>query len=186
VQGTAPGVVVRFTVPEPEVRPDGAVTLNMASYIIADQQTALAYTLYNPGTRPMQPGGEIVFLGPTGAEVASVPIQLDTPLAPGEIVTVATTAPALDHPGRYRAEAKVDFNDSQVALVRLSDDFWYLPWQLVLLVVGIILLLSVLLYRQLARTVHPRVSADGQTTQLPVHIYQGESQPEDHDINLRT
>lgn len=185
-QGTAPGVVVRFTVPEPDVRPDGAATLNMASYILSPRQTALAYTLYNPGTRPMLPAGEIVFLGPTGGEVAAVPIHLDTPLAPGEVVTVATTAPSFERPGRYHAKAQVDFNDTQVAMVRMSDNFWYLPWQLVLGILVLILILSILVYRQLARLAQPRGSGDGHTTQLPMHVYQGESEPEDHDINLRT
>jgi len=185
IRGTAPGVVVRFTIPEPDVQPDGAAVLDISEYIVTPTQTALRYTLYNPGTRPMQPAGDIVVRNQRGAEIAAVPITLTETLAPGEIVTVATTVPALRLPGRYSASARVDFNDPQVALVQMSDAFWYVPWQVLLLILGVILLLSMLVYRYLVRHVHPRVGTDGQSTTLPLHVYRGESDPEDHDINLR-
>jgi hypothetical protein len=186
LRGTAPGVVVRFTVPEPDVQSDGAATLDISEYIVTPTQTALSYTLYNPGTRPMQPAGDIIVRNQRGAEIAAIPINVTDPIAPGEIRTVATTVPALSLPGRYTAAARVDFKDSQVALVQMSDAFWYVPWQILLAILGVILLLSMLVYRYVARHVHPRGTSDGQTATLPLHIYQGESEPEDHDINLRT
>jgi hypothetical protein len=186
LRGTAPGVVLRFTVPEPDVRTDGAASLDIAEYVVVPEQSAVSYTLYNPGTRPMVPTGEIVIRSPRGAEVAALPISMTEPLLPGEIRVVATSVPALSLPGRYRAEARVDFNDSQVALVSMTDTFWFIPWPVLLLVIGVILVLTMLLYRYLSRvTGATRVPSD-QSVALPLHVYRGESEPEDHDINLRT
>lgn len=186
VRGTAPGVVVRFTIPEPDVQSDGAATMRWSEYILTPAQSALSYTLYNPGTRPMQPSGTIVVRDQRGAEVMDIPIVVTEPLAPGELRTVATSVPALPFPGRYNAAAQVDFNDAQVALVSMSDSFWYLPWQWLLVVIGVILLLSVLLYRHLSRHLRIANTPPEEAHQLPLHVYRGQSAPEDHDINLRS
>lgn len=186
LRGTAPGVVLRFTVPEPDVRSDGAATLDIAEYVVVAEQHAVSYTLYNPGTRPMTPTGEIVIRSPRGAEVAAVPISMTEPLLPGEMRVVATSVPALPLPGRYQAEARFDFNDTQVALVTLTDAFWFIPWPALLLLIGIILVLTMILYRYLSRVTGSRSVGDDQSVALPLHVYRGESEPEDHDINLRT
>ncbi|MAZ30306.1 hypothetical protein CL655_03420 [bacterium] len=186
-RGVAPGVVLRLTVPEKDIQTDGAVSLDITNLVLADTQPAIAYRISNPGTKTVVPQGEIIITNKRGAEVAAVPINPGgAPLAPGEVLSVATATPALPWLGAYAAAVRVDYQNQQLAAVSMSDSFWYLPWPVLLAFVVALVILSVLFYVYLARRLRSPIAHTDGAAALPLHVYEGQSPAEDHDINLKT
>jgi len=186
VQGIAPAAVVRFVVPEPNVDTTAAAALQIASVILGPRQPGITYSVQNPGRTPLTPDGEILFFNTRGAEVATLPINPNNlQLAPGELLQVATTSPVRSWFGRYDVRARIDFGVPQLSPVTLYDRFWYIPWYVAVMLGGVVLLVGVIIYWRARRALRPSIKSGDGVTHLPLHIYDGQSSAEDHDINLK-
>ena len=134
------------------------------------------------------PKGEIIFYNGRGEEVGAVPVNKETQsLAPNESKTFEVPAPVDGYLGKYKAFLSVDYGTVQVASVYDTAFFYVIPWQqllimfLVVMIVAVIL--SVLIHRRFA------VKSEGDDEHgafhLPFHVFEGKSSDADHDINLK-
>jgi hypothetical protein len=185
-EGGAPGVVLSFTVPERDIDTEGAASVIVSDVIFDETQTAISYTIQNPGTKEVVPAGELIITNQRGAEVAALPVNPEAAtIAPGEVLSLAIPAPELPMVGKYQVNARFNYQTEQLASILMSDTFWYLPWPVVAALFLVLLLMSVLLYRFLGRQLGSGHVGSDNVIQLPLHMYSGESPPEKHDINLK-
>ena len=186
-RGTAPAVVVRFVVPEPRVDSGAAASFKMTQFLFSQSQAGVYYAIHNPSQKTIVPVGELIFYNNRGLEVAAVAVNPErTPIEPGDVLSIATTTPQLPGVGLYDVQARFDFGINQLTNVSLQDSFWYIPWYILLILCTIVLGMGIVVYRRASRSTVRHTSTDNAAAHLPLHIYQGESPAEDHDINLKS
>lgn len=185
ISGAAPGTLVRIEIPE-EIVPQSDLDLFSVDRFILDKtKEAVTYTVFNTTDTPLAPSGEVIVYNNRGAEIGTVPINPAGVLVPsGE--TLAFTAPidALQVTGRYQAKLALN-NDSLAAAVYDATNFFYIPWWQLLVLFILLILMSIGLYRVAARGNRSVTVAETEVGALPLHVYEGQSPEEDHDINLK-
>lgn len=187
INGVAPGVVIRFDVPGKTVDTKNAGTVTVPPIIFAPDHKVILYRIQNPASGTVVPAGESIIFNKRGSEVRSLTINTNAaPVIQSEVLSEAKMTGSLIWPGRYVIKTRITFNNTELAAIDIEDDFWYLPWWWLIGFLVVILLLSVVVFRLLHRRFNavPVTTTDG-TQALPLHIYSGESEPEDHDISLR-
>ncbi len=188
LNGAAPGIVVTLSVDQ-----DRSEFLKLGKFIIdkfvtSPDNSAISYTLTNPGEAPVTPTGEIIISDSKGQEVSSVPINpASESLPPGAETTYQATVPTEGHLGKYKALLTVDYGTEQIASVYDTAFFYIVPWQqLLMLFVGILVVAIILTI-----IIHRRYRDDGDdddehgAAYVPLRIREQLSPDKDHDINLK-
>ncbi len=188
MEGQAPGVVITLAVAQNKsefLKLDRFVVDRFVSNV---DNTAISYTLNNPGESTVLPKGEIIFYNGRGEEVGSVPVNENTEsLAPNESKTYEIAAPVDGYLGKYKAFLSVDYGTVQVASVYDTTFFYVIPWQKLLLLFMIVLLVAVVLSVIVHRRYTAKAAGDDEhgAFHLPLHVFEGKSDDIDHDINLK-
>ncbi|MDA8596743.1 hypothetical protein N9L26_00195 [Candidatus Pacebacteria bacterium] len=185
--GTAPSIVVTLSVDQNQTEFLKLGRFIVDRFVTQSDNSAISYTLNNPGTADVQPAGEIIFSDSRGEEVAAVPINPNGDrLAPGQETTYTAKAPTEGLMGKYKAFLSVDYGTEQVASVYDTTFFYVLPLSRLLIIFAVIMLLAiaatVLLHRRYAGPLEEEVIDH---EELPMYIRDSQSEEKEHDINLK-
>lgn len=107
------------------------------------------YQLENIGNKELEPKGEIRIYDRRGKEVASLEVNRENKaVSPDQVAQLASVWSAASGFGKYKALINVDFGKNQKASVQDTVFFWVIPWQqlLVLFTVSLLLIIGMSLY----------------------------------------
>lgn len=183
--GDAPGVVVRLHIDTPQSSQLRLDTFVVDRFVFDANTQSVSYTIENPGETEVVPTGEIIFYNARGAEVGVTTVNPERySLAPNEKKTLTTTAPADGLMGKYKAFLMVQYENSQMASVYDTTFFYIIPWFQLFSFLAVVTVVGLLLFMLLHRRYRKPTQADSHTS-IPVYIYKGTSETQDHDINLK-
>ena len=187
---TAPGVVVTLSVGQEKTEFLKLARFVIDRFVTKPDNSAITYTLTNPGSADVVPSGEIIFYDGRGDEVDAVPVNPDgQSLAPGQETSYSLAAPTDNMLGKYKAFLSVDYGTEQRASVYDTAYFYVVPWQKLLIVFGILFFVTLVLTLVLhSRMKHEddddEYHHDG-SAELPLFIRNAVSEDQEHDINLK-
>ncbi|MFT5036572.1 MAG: hypothetical protein ACI9VM_000134 [Candidatus Azotimanducaceae bacterium] len=183
--GQAPGVIVTLSVDQKKTEFLKLNKFIVDRFVTSPENSAITYTLSNPGSAAVVPSGEIIISNGRGEEVAAVLVNPNSEtLAPGQETTYVIPAPTEDLMGKYKAFLSVDYGSTQLASVYDTAFFYVLPWQKIVILFVVVLVIAVVL----TLSWHRRNNAyeyEDDHDELPLHIKEDTSEDQDHDINLK-
>lgn len=188
-RGSAPGIIVTLSVDQDrsEFLKLGRFTID--KFVTGPENSAISYTLTNPGETPITPTGEIIISDTKGSEMASIKInEAGESLPPGAETTYSATVPTDGLLGKYKGLLTVDYGTSQIASLYDTAYFYIIPWQPLLAVFMTILVVAVVLTIVIHR--RSRVDDDDDDDEhgaayIPLRVRTDQSPHKDHDINLK-
>lgn len=185
--GDAPGVVVTLSIEQEKNEFLKLKKFIVDRFVTTPENTAISYTLDNPGSSEVTPKGEIIFSNNRGEEVAAIPINPNNEqLAPGQQTTYVIAAPTADMLGKYKAFLSVDYGTTQVASVYDTAFFYVIPWQRLAIIFGIVLLLALIVTFWLHRRYAGMDDYEPEDHHVvPLFYSNTVSDDKDHDINLK-
>lgn len=183
-EGRAPTVVVTIRVADTKVERMDLSGFSVEKFVTDADNEAIHYTLSNPGDVEVVPEGEIVLYDGNGKEVASVPANPQKQsLKPGEEVALNARVPTDGLVGQYKAFLNVNYGAAQAGAVYDTVFFYVMPWQKLLTMFGVIviiaLIVTIYLYRKYGINEH-----DDGSEQLEFRIRETASEAQEHDIHL--
>jgi hypothetical protein len=182
--GTAPGTVVRIGVDKVQNQFLRLTRFVVERFIKGSSEGSILYSLANPGSDPVKPGGEIIFYDTRGTEVASVPVNASgTVIEGGKDAVFTGTVPTDLKMGKYKAFLSVEYGDDQVASVNDTTFFYVLPLKTIIIAFALVLLLAI----ALALYVHRKYDLGGEedgSDSVALFLREGRSESKDHDIDL--
>lgn len=183
--GDAPGTLINLTVDKEQNQFLRLARFITDRFVTASEDAVATYRLMNPGAVDVAHSGELIVYDARGAEVASVDLNpAGDRLAPDESTNFSTALPA-DLPwGKYKAFLTVEYGDHMSASLNDTAFFFVLPWWQLLVLFMIVLIMALLITVWLHKRQYRESEHDAPS--LPLHVYDGESEAQDHDINLRT
>jgi len=187
-QGAAPGIVVTLSVDQERSEFLKLGRFIVDKFVTNSDNSAITYTLSNPGEAAVIPTGEIIISNTKGEEVASVIVNPNAePLPPGAETTYKAAVPTDGHLGKYKALLSVDYGTAQIASVYDTAYFYIVPWQQLLVLFGSILLVAVVLTILIHRRYRDDIDDDDEhgAAYVPLRVREQISPEKDHDINLK-
>lgn len=183
--GQAPGIVVTLSVDQKQTEFLKLGKFIVDRFVTKPENSGITYTLENPGSAEVTPKGEIIFSNTKGEEVAAVTINPDQEsLTPGQKTTYTIDAPSDGMFGKYKAFLSVDYGTEQLASVYDTAFFYVIPWQKLLIIFIILLVLAIALTLIIHNKLH-KGEYDG-SDEIPLYVKDGVSDDKEHDINLKT
>lgn len=184
-QGTAPTIMLTLSVEQNKTEFLKLSRFLIDRFVTKPENSAITYTLSNPGTADVVPTGEIIFSNSRGEEVATIAVNPNKELlTPGQETTFSTAAPTDDMLGKYKAFLTVDYGTEQLASVYDTAFFYVVPWQKLLIIFLILLIVTtvatVLLHRRM-NAGYEEVDHE----EVPLFLSDTQSEEHEHDINLR-
>lgn len=186
LEGDADGVFMKVTVSDERKDSMHISSFSIDRFITGSDDRQISIEVENAGDIASAPAGEIVFYDSRGVEVTAVSINEDaTMVAPGEKVTLTSEVPIDKEFGRFKANISMQYGLDQKASLHDTTFFYIVPLQLLLIVFGIILFLSISIVL-LLRKVFFQQKTDDTCHDVLMYVREGhEPQPKDHDINLK-
>lgn len=187
IEGQAPGTTVTLAVEQNQTEFLKLKSFSIERFVLEPENQAIKYTLSNPGEVAIVPRGEIIFYNGRGDEAGSVEVNPEQEsLVPGQETTFTLAAPTDGYFGKYKAFLSVDYGTTQISSVYDTVYFYVVPWQRILIIFAIVLLLTIILVVLIHRSLRPKqLEDDPDVIRLPLHQYEGVSSDKDHDINLK-
>lgn len=183
--GLAPRIVVTLNVDQERNEFLKLDKFIVERFVTKASNNAISYTLTNPGEANVVPTGEIILSNSRGEEVGSVVVNPDgDTLAPGQETTYTVPAPTEGLVGKYKAFLTVDYGTEQLASVYDTAFFYVLPWQKLLGILAVLLLLAVVLTLVLHRRYQNIGYSDG-SEDIELYIRDEVSEDREHDVNLK-
>lgn len=184
MNGTAPGVVVTVTIEE-----DSIEFLKLSKFIVDKFVTnlnneAAVFSFTNPGDETLIPKGEIIFYNSKGNEITSVEVnEANTSIAPGGEHVFTVNVPSEGLFGKYKAFLSVEYGQNQRGSIQDTSFFYVLPLRIMLIILTILVLLTAVG----AWYIHKKYFDEDidDSDHLHVHVKEGHSEIQDHDINLK-
>jgi hypothetical protein len=116
-------------------------------------RASFLYDLENTGNTPLQPKGELRISNRRGEEVVSVPLGVDGKIiGPGNKAGFSGTWEGANGFGKYKALLNIRYGESDSGFLQDTVFFWIIPWWLLVLILGLMILMSVFV----ANAVHRR------------------------------
>ena len=187
LEGQAPGVIVTLAVDQNQTEFIKLDKFSVERFILEPNNNGIQYILKNPGDTSVVPTGEVIFYNGRGDEVGAINVNPDNvSLVPGQETIFSANAPMAGLLGKYKAFLSVDYGSEQIASVYDTAYFYVMPWHKLLAIFGTVMVLAVILTVML----HRRMQVAGGTiteevSKLRVHVYEGTSPEQKHDINLK-
>ncbi len=188
LNGAAPGIVVTLSVDQNRSEFLKLGMFLIDKFVTSQDNSAISYTLTNPGESPITPTGEIIISDSKGQEVASVAINPNNEsLPPGAETTYQATVPTEGHLGKYKGLLTVDYGTDQIASVYDTAFFYIVPWQQLLMLFLGILVVATLLTIVLHRRYRDEGDDDDEhgAAYVPLRVREQVSPDKEHDINLK-
>lgn len=186
MNGQAPHVTLTIRVADTAVEYMDVKGFRIDKFITSTDNSALAYSLTNPGDTVIVPEGEIIIYDGNGKEVTSIPANpSNQSLRPGETIDLATTVPIAGMLGKYKAFLSVRYGTNQAANLQDTAFFYALPLQKLLIIFAIIATIvigvTLFFYYRFSDDEYDEDGAD----YVPLRIKQNVSADKDHDIDLK-
>jgi len=181
--GNAPGTLINLTVDENQNQFLRLTRFATDRFITSSDSGEVSYILSNPSSVDVIHKGELIFYSSRGIEVGSV--NLNTPnnaIAPSSDEEFTVSVPDGLGWGKYKAFLSVEYGENLTASVNDTSFFYMIPlWQLIALFIFLLMIAFIITLSLHRRQMH-EVEDHGS---LPLYIQDGESHPQDHDVNLR-
>lgn len=184
--GEAKGVVVKIVVSDEREDSMKISSFNVERFVTDDESRIINIEIQNTGDIASIPQGEIIFYDSRGVEVISSPVNTsDTVISPGETVTLTNEVPFSNKIGRFKANINLTYGENQKASLFDTTYFYLMPFHLLLLIFGAVLVVAVLT-ALLFRRVFTSHEVDTDYNDVTMYVRDGHSQePKDHDIDLK-
>ncbi len=187
--GQAPGVVVTIRIADTRVEIIDLERFTIEKYVTSEDNTAIEYTLVNPGELSVVPIGEIIFYDTNGKELTAIDANPDMiSLQPGEEITLTRTVPTKGLIGKNKAFLNIKYGQGQAASVYDTVFFYVIPWKLLLLIFAFLILFAILITLYLHRKYELSGSGyilDDEPQHVGFKVKEGISDDQHHDINLK-
>jgi hypothetical protein len=184
--GELDGVIVKLTIEDKRTE-----YLRISGFIIDRFVTSAAdkkveIELENLGDVPATPQGEIIFFTSNGEEIDAIPVNTDLLMVPpGETVTITSELPLGNQLGRFKANLALQYGETQRASLYDTTQFFMMPLHILLLMLGAAVLLSLIIFMLLHRTMAVQ-DTEEHGVDVPLFVKDGhEAEPKDHDIDLK-
>lgn len=184
LRGASQGVIIRVSINEQRHEQLQLVGYTTERFAALGGNQSVRFTLRNTGDTPLTPRGEIIIYDNRGREVDTLEVALTEELIPagGEYVFSAELPPIAGF-GRHKAYLTVDYGAKR-ASVHDTTFFITVPWLMVLLFCGAILLMLIALF-MLARP-RPQVAYNNEVSEVGFLVRPRKSHTTyDHDLNLK-
>lgn len=187
-RGSAPGIIVTLSVDQErsEFLKLGRFTID--KFVTSDDNSAISYTLTNPGETPVIPTGEIIISDTKGEEIVSIKInEASEALPPGAETTYTASVPIGNLLGKYKGLLSVDYGTNQIASLYDTAYFYILPWQKLLIIFLTILIVAVIMTIMIHRRYRDEDDDDDEhgAAYIPLRVRSDQSPEKEHDINLK-
>ncbi len=161
---SAPSVMVNV-----EVKEDIKEVLQLSKFktnkrLFMSGPIDLSYELKNEGNREVNATGEIRIYDKSGKEITSLDFDKDATVDVGTANVLSSTWDQIKGFGQYKAVLDLRYGEGGKSSVQDTITFWYLPWQLLVSAVALVLFSTVLIplfaYRRRLDKGHEAVSGD--------------------------
>lgn len=184
--GEARGVIVKVTIEDQREDSMHIASFLIDRFVTGDSARNIAIEIENSGDIASAPSGEIIFYDSRGIEVSSASVnQEGTVISPGEKVTLNSQVPIEGEIGRYKANVSLRYGDNQKASLFDTTYFYMMPFNLLLLIFGGVLIAAILLSFWFRRA-FLKHEVDEDYQEVTMYVKDGhDPQPQDHDIDLK-
>ncbi len=184
--GEAKGVILKIVISDQREDNMKIANFSIDRFVTDDDSRVISVEGENMGDIASAPTGEIVFYDSRGVEVASVPVNANTEsVAPGDTITLKGEVPFGEKLGRFKANVSLKYGENQKASLFDTTYFYAMPYHLVILIFGGILLVTILITLLFRRALLSR-ELDEDFQDVTMYVREGKSQePKDHDIDLK-
>jgi hypothetical protein len=184
--GEAKGVVVRLAMPDQRIEGVRLARFVVDRFVTGNDEHVATVMLENVGEVAVAPVGDIIFFNNRGEEVGAITVNAQGDiLAPGTTKTFTEPVPVTSGLGRYKANLRLTYGETQRAQLMDTSFFFIFPWHIVLgLFLGVLTLvgLTILVIRRYIAT--EAEAEDG--SDVPLYVVQRTDHPSfEHDINLK-
>jgi hypothetical protein len=184
LSGDADGVIVKITITDQRKDSLHISQFLIDRFVTGEESKRVSVEIENTGDLPSAPSGEIIFYDSRGVEVDSIILQSTEQILPGETSIINATVPLASTLGRYKANVSLSYGNNQAASLYDTTYFYMMPWHIVLMVIGTILVVSLLIVLLLKRALSA-THADEDGDEVVMYVKDGhEPEPKDHDIDL--
>jgi hypothetical protein len=183
--GDAQGVIVKIEIKDQRKDSMRISRFLIDRFVIGEDSKHISVEVENMGDLPSAPSGEIIFYDSRGVEVDNVVLQSTEQINPGETTVIDAAVPLASALGRYKANISLSYGDNQSASLFDTTYFYMMPWNILLMVIGAITVVSLLITLLLRRALFARDEyEDGD--EVVMYVKDGhDPQPKDHDIDLK-
>jgi hypothetical protein len=183
--GDAQGVIVKIEIKDQRKDSMRISRFLIDRFVIGEDSKHISVEVENMGDLPSAPSGEIIFYDSRGVEVDNVVLQSTEQINPGETTVIDAAVPLASALGRYKANISLSYGDNQSASLFDTTYFYMMPWNILLMVIGAITVVSLLITLLLRRALSARHEyEDGD--EVVMYVKDGhDPQPKDHDIDLK-
>jgi hypothetical protein len=183
--GDANGVIVKITIADERKDSMRISRFLIDRFVIGEESKHISVEVENMGDVPSTPAGEIIFYDSRGVEVDNVELLSTEQINPGETAVIDATVPIGSTLGRFKANVSLAYGENQSASLYDTTYFYMMPWNILLMVIGAIVVVSLLLTLLLLRALSARDEyEDGE--EVALYVKDGhDPKPKDHDIDLK-
>ncbi len=190
MSGTAPGVVVRLSLPQTMNQSLRLSGFTAERFVFDDTRRELTVALLNTGDTTTVPNGEIILYNARGDEVAAIPVNTSgQTISPGASKNFELAIPEAVALGKYKAFLSIDYGAGQRAAIYDTIYFTVLPLWWIIITFVTLLSLTIVLSVWYHRRSNPQSSSVETDIHSDVALYVRDtitSSPKDHDINLKS
>jgi len=185
MNGDANGVIVKIVIADQRKDSMRISQFLIDRFVTGEDSKVVSVEVENLGDLPSAPTGEIIFYDSRGVEVQNVQLSATEQINPGETAIITTTVPLESTLGRFKANVALSYGENQKASLYDTTYFYMMPWNILLMLIAaitVVSLLITLLLRRLLYRQHEYEDGD----EVVMYIKDGhEPQPKDHDIDLK-
>jgi len=183
--GDADGVLLKIVITDQRKDSMRISRFSIDRFVTGDDSKQISVEVENTGDLPSAPSGEIIFYDTRGVEVDSAFIESLDAINPGETAVIEAIVPLSSTLGRYKANVALSYGGGQRAMLQDTTYFYMVPWSILLMLIGAIVVVSLVIALLLRRALAERHdSEDGD--EVTMYIKDGhDPEPKDHDIDLK-
>lgn len=186
MNGDANGVIVKVVIADQRKDSMRISSFLIDRFVTGTENGFVNIEVENLGDLPSAPSGEIIFYDSRGVEVSSVPVNTSgVTIAPGETAVLESVLPLDNELGKYKANVSLQYGENQRASLYDTTYFYMIPWQMLLILFSVVLVVSLLitwLFRRVLQTDDYDESGDD----VIMYVKDGHvANPQEHDIDLK-
>lgn len=185
--GDADGVILKISVTDKRQDSIKIENFLIDRFVINDDNREIKIRLSNLGDLTSIPKGEIIFYNSRGEEINSLKVNEESlAIEPGQILDLVATVPLDNKLGRFKANLTLQYGVNQSGVLYDTTFFYMMPLNLLLVLFGGILVLTLLIIWLLRRTFAHDDYYPNDVEEVTMYIRDGhEANPKDHDIDLK-
>ena len=185
MSGDANGVIVKIVIADERKDSMRISRFLIDRFVVGEDSKHISVEVENMGDLPSAPFGEIIFYDSRGVEVDNVVLQSTEQINPGESAIIDAAVPLASTLGRFKANVSLSYGENQSASLYDTTYFYMMPWNILLMIIGAMIVVSLLVTLLLRRALTARDEhEDGD--EVVMYVKDGhDPKPKDHDIDLK-